>query len=266
MERAATLYREIGDRQSLGSVLGLIGGNCAYLGRYDEAKAALDEALDLLARSNRLKSLFTINSELGLLAKMRNDAAAARSYQTIARDLARKANDALRENLATNNLAETEFLDGALDRAIERAQEAISGLRVAGLTLYLVQPLTNLAAYLLLQGNVAAARSHMEEALPVLAEQAGHWLRLGLERWILIAAHEGRSCEAAQLRGFVGAEYRRTGEVRESTEQALAEAVNKILASTLTAPDIEIWTQEGAAWSEAQALDFLKRRIVPLQP
>lgn len=262
MARAAALYRQIDDRANLGAVLGLIGGDCAYLGRYNEAKDVLDEAQNLLVHSNRPKSLFAINIELGLLAKIRNDAVGARSYQTIARDFARKANDALRENIAIFNLAEAEFLDGSLDRAVERAIEAISGLRAAGLELYVAQPLTNLAAYLLLQGNVPAARSYAEEALPMLIEQAGHWLRLGLQGWAQIAALEGRYSEAAQLCGFVEAEYGRTGEIREQTEQALANAITEILASVLTQHDIEIWTLEGTGWSESQAIDFLQRRVV----
>lgn len=266
MERSAVLYHEIGDGLNLGSVLSLIGGNYTYLGRHEEAKAVLDQANNLLARGNRVKSLLTVNSELGVLAKMRNDTAAARSYQTIAREFARKAKDAVRENLLTVNLAEAEFIDGALDRAIERVTEAISGLRAAGLRSYLAPPLTNLAGYLLLRGDVAAARSHAEEALPMLIEQAGFWLRVGMEKWILIAALEGRLCEAAQLRGFVDAEYSRTGEFREQTEQALATAVDKILVSTLTPQDITIWAQEGARWSEVQAIDFLQRRIVHQQP
>jgi tetratricopeptide (TPR) repeat protein len=123
-ERSAALYRQIGDRLNLGSALSLLGGDLAYLGRYTEAKAVLDEARDLLASSNRLKSLWNIINELGVLAQLGNDIAEAVRCFGLGRELARTLKDVLREGIILFNLGEVEFRLGAIDRAIERARES----------------------------------------------------------------------------------------------------------------------------------------------
>jgi|HubBroStandDraft_1064217.scaffolds.fasta_scaffold00026_2 predicted ATPase/DNA-binding winged helix-turn-helix (wHTH) protein len=167
-ERAAEIYREMGDRLNLGSVLGLIGGDCVYLGRFDEARARLGQAREMLAGSIRIKSLQNVMNDFGMLASITNDTAEAAQCLGAALDLARKMNDRLRQNLALTNIGELEFRRDVSGRAIEYAQEAASGLRVLGETARLGWTLVNLASYLIIAGDHAEARTHAAEALSLL--------------------------------------------------------------------------------------------------
>jgi predicted ATPase len=262
LERAAALYRQIEDRPNLGSVLGLVGGDYFHLGRHAEAKIALDEAKVSLSGTNRIKSRINFMTDLGSFALSRNDPEEARRHFTAVRDLARQAKDGLRENNALINLGEALFRLGAADEAIESAREAASGLRAAGQNSFLARALTNLAGYEALGGDHVGSRTSAEEALSLLIEEGGHWARLCLQGWALIAALEGRYPEAAQLNGFVDAGYRRTGEIREPTEQRIYDLVLKTLEANLAADSIQNFAADGTSWSEDRAVDFALRRIV----
>jgi|HubBroStandDraft_1064217.scaffolds.fasta_scaffold00046_52 predicted ATPase/DNA-binding winged helix-turn-helix (wHTH) protein len=263
MERSAALYRQIGDRLNLGSILSLLGGNYAYLGRHAEAKAALDEARELLAGSTRLKSLWNVMNELGNLARLVKDTDEAVRCFGLARDLARTLKDVVRESFVLFNLGEVEFRLGAIDRAIVRVRESAEIRRASGQPSYLARSLINLASYLTLRGDHAEARTHAEAALPRLIQDGGHWQRLGLQVLALHAALAGQHAFAAQLIGWVDADYVRTDEIREPTEQALRERLAGILAASLTPDDIRVWAAEGARWSPEYAVEFTLNRILP---
>jgi predicted ATPase len=262
MEQSAALYRQVEDPANLGSVLGLLGGDYYYLGRRAEAKAVLDQARELLSGSNRVKSQINVMTDLGNLALAMNETDEALRYYTTACDLARQAKDIIRETTTTFNLGEAAFRRGAIDEAIEYAREAASGLRSAGQVARCGPPLSNLATYLIFRGDLAEARTHATEALLLLVEEGGHWLRLGLQQWALLGALAGRHAEAAQLVGWVDAEYGRTGEIREPTEQRVYDFLLTVFAENLAPESIQSFAAEGARWSEDRAVDFTSRRIV----
>ena len=160
------------------------------------------------------------------------------------------------------NLGEVEFRAGAIGRAMEYARQSAASLRSAGRFPYLGWPLVNLASYLATEGKDTEARHHAAEALSLLQTEGGHWLRLCLQVWALLGARDGRYAEAAQLLGFVDADYIRSGEVREPTEQRIYVELSERLAANLPAEDIRIWTNEGGRWSEDQAATFASRRVV----
>jgi tetratricopeptide (TPR) repeat protein len=262
LERSVALYRQIGHRLDLGCVLGLLGSGYFFLGRHDEARAALDEAWAILSGTSRLKSQVSVMNSLGLLAVGRNDTDEARQHTATALDLARRTGDILRINNALLNLADVEFCRGASGQAIEFAREAESGFRTGGFTSYLARALTNLGEYLALSGDHAGAQSAAIEALSLLAGEGGHWLRLDLQVFALRAAQDGRYAEAAQVQGWVDAGYARTGEIREPNEQKVREAVTAILAAQLEPESVQAFLTEGATWSEGHAVDYTRRRII----
>jgi predicted ATPase/DNA-binding winged helix-turn-helix (wHTH) protein len=262
LERAAALYRQLGDRQELGSVLGQIGGNYVFLGRYAEAKATLDDALQILHGTNRTKSVIAVRNNVGTLALLRNDLdEARRSYATV-RTLARVLKDVLRENIALSNLAEVEFRLGATDRAIDCGDEAAKGLRSINAGPYLAWVLVNLAGYLILCGYHAEARAYAEEAFALLREKGGAWLRLDLLQLALLGTFEGRCAAAAQIRGFVDASYARTGEIRQPLARQLSELLSTRLAAELAPGDLDAWAGDGGRWSEDLAIDFALSHLV----
>jgi predicted ATPase/DNA-binding winged helix-turn-helix (wHTH) protein len=266
LTKSAAIYRKQKDRLNLGAVLAVLGGEYVYLGRHDDAKAKLDEAWKILSSSNRTKSLWNILNDGGNLAMMRNDIVEARRCLSVAIEFADRIKDTLRRNITTFNLGELEFRCGSIDEAIECASEAASGLRAAGEQFQLSRPLTNLSTYLTLRGDHAEARRYAEEALPLLVKERGHWLRLNLQVWAALAALAGLYAPAAQLIGWVSAEYVRTGEIREPTELALHEKLRALLTANVRPEDIETWTARGGRWDEDFAVDFTLRRIMSAEP
>jgi predicted ATPase/DNA-binding winged helix-turn-helix (wHTH) protein len=262
VERSALLCREIGDWLDLASALALVGSQKLYLDQHVDAKASLDEAWHLLGASDRLKSQISILTDLGALALAMNNLEQARQHHVDALELARKMKDTFRESNVLISLGDLEFRLGAPHRAIECAREAISNIRAIGQKLNLPAALTNLAAYHLLSGQADRARPCATEALAILAEDGGHWLRLCLQGWALLAALENRYPEAAQLAGYVDADYRRAGEIREPIEQMVADRVSAICADNLTPSVANDFFADGATWTEEHAVEFTIRRIV----
>jgi predicted ATPase/DNA-binding winged helix-turn-helix (wHTH) protein len=261
-ERSVALYRQVADRSNLGASLGFLGSEYNVLGRYAEAKEILDEARDLLAGSGPGKSLQNVMNHLGTLAVLTDDPAEAKRCYTISRDVAHRLNDALRENIALNNLGELEFRVGTITQAIEYVRQAVTGLRALDRRSYLGVVLVNLGSYLLLHGNGAEAHDCAVEALSLVRIDGGYWLRLCFQLWALLGAKDGKYAEAAQLIGFVDAGFARSGEVRQALSQRVYDNLNELLSTQVTADDQRAWAREGASWSEDQAVTFTYRRLV----
>jgi predicted ATPase/DNA-binding winged helix-turn-helix (wHTH) protein len=264
-ERSVALYRQIGDRLNLGTALGLLGGDYVYLGRHSEAEAILAEARTVLTGSNHDKSLFRAMTDLGNLAVSSNDLDKARHCYTAAREIAQKLKDTLRENIIIFNLGEVEFRAGEINQAIEYARESASGLRAAGHRIYLGWPVINLASYLAVQDKLDEARHQAIEALMLIEQEGGHLIRPCLQLWALLGACDGRYPEAAQLLGYLDADYARSGEVREPTEQRVYTHLSQRLSAGASAKDITAWATEGARWNGDHALDFVRRRLVTIE-
>jgi DNA-binding winged helix-turn-helix (wHTH) protein/ATP/maltotriose-dependent transcriptional regulator MalT len=263
-QRAATLYRQIKDKENLGTALGLVGGAQLFLGQYDPARTALLEAEKLLTISDRPKALFTIFNDLGVMASMRGMMPEAMRYFSQARDMARLLDDTLREYVIVINIGEMEFGQGAVDRAIERANEAVIGLKSSPDT-YRLRPLVNLATYHAVAGNAAKARKAAAAALPLTAAEGGHWLCLCLQVWAFLGAESGRYVDAARLFGYIEAQSDKLGEVKESAERRLRECLTQKLSVNLTSDSLEIWRREGAGWSEAEAMQCVRDRLAPAE-
>jgi predicted ATPase/DNA-binding winged helix-turn-helix (wHTH) protein len=262
LERSAALYRQTTDRLTLGTVLAALGGDYAYLGRHDEAKEMLDEAHELLTASDRCKSLWNVTNELGTHARLTDLLDQAINCFNIARDLARKIKDPLREGLTICNIAEVEFRANAIDRAIAHAEESAAIIRSAGEIAYLGLPLVNLASYLAVENRHDEERDCAAEALSLVRTEGGHWLRLCLQLWSLLGAQDGRYVDAAKLLGFVEAGYAASGELLEPTEQRVRTEILHRLTAQLSANDIKAWADEGARWDAEYAVAFTLDRLV----
>jgi|HubBroStandDraft_1064217.scaffolds.fasta_scaffold00095_7 predicted ATPase/DNA-binding winged helix-turn-helix (wHTH) protein len=260
LERSAGLYRQIGDALGLGGVLAILGGNYDYLGRFDDAKAALDEAARLLSAGSRPKSLWTVLNESGSLALNRGNRDDARRCYNMALDLARRMADPVRENVVRVNLSDIEFRSGSTGAALAQAQAAVDGLRSANPHSYLARALVNLAANLILSRDAAAARPHIREALPLLKEKGGAWLSLCLLEAAMIAALEDELDAAAGIRRHAERHYQETREIR----QPLFVALSALLNQHLPAGQVEDNSAEdGLSWSDDYAFAVVERYLVP---
>ncbi|HVJ51832.1 MAG TPA: winged helix-turn-helix domain-containing protein [Aliidongia sp.] len=261
-ERSVALYRRIGNRLDLATVLSSIGSLYASLGRNAEARVTLAEAETLLSGSDRKRSLFNVMNNLGTLAGLMNEIDEARHNFVRALDLARALKDAVRENYVLMNLAEMEFVLGSIDRAIDRGREAVDGLRSAGRRSFLELALINLGSYLIFRGDLAEARSVAEEALATASEEGGFVVRVCLQQWALLGALDGRHREAARLIGFVDAGYAASGDIRSPSMQRIRDELRRLLEKALPEADIGGSAAEGAGWGEAQAVAFALDRLI----
>lgn len=261
-QRSAALYRQLDDRPKLGAVLSMIGGGLIYMGRFVEAMNALVEAKQMLSTRERARSRSSVMNNLGTLAVLKNEFEEARRCYAAARDLAQTLADPIRENLALVNIGVIEFQLEAIDRAIESTREAATGLRAANYLPYLAPSLVNLASYIVIRGDHRNARAIAEEALSLLRDESGHWLRLCLQLWALLGALDSRFVAAARLIGWVDADYDRSGEVREPLEQKIVELLSRQLADKYRPADLAVWAADGAEWSTSQAIEFAMDRVI----
>jgi tetratricopeptide (TPR) repeat protein len=259
--RSVVIYRQRCDIWNLGSSLAMLGETQLYLGDYALAKANLEEARKILIATDRFKHLWTALNNLGILSNMSGDKKEALYYFDLARDLGRNMKDDLREFLILMNIAELDFSGGAIDRAIDRAQEARRGLRFAPVS-FRSRPVINLAIYEATRTSTARARAYAEEALKMMNTDEGYWLRLLLLVWSFVAAKEGQHSVSARLYGFVSEQFARFGETWQLPEATLRDSIIKLLSENLPADSLEIWRQEGSRWSAARAVEYVKDYLV----
>jgi len=253
LEQAEALYQKLGEPEERGAALALIGVAHSFMGERAKAKQQLNAAKELLAGARRPKTLFNIYNNLGVIAAMETEFAAARGFVDQALRLARRANARQSEVTALINLAEIEFNLGEIDLAVERVSAAIGFLRADRLDEDLGWALVNIATYLLIAGRPAEAQRAAIEALALVTLVGGFILRVCLQQCALLAANAGDLAEAARLLGFVDAGYEAAGERREPTEQRVHDDLTQKLQAGLTPAALQQLAEEGAAWTESIA-------------
>jgi len=262
-EQAVIFCRKLDDKPRLASILSSLGVNLARSGRSEEAKLMLDEALQILSATDNKAALFAITARLGLLARLGGDNAGARGHCERALDLAREFGDDFREVYLMGTLAEIEFEEGSVDRAIALAREATTRLRTNKAHGVLRHMMINFASYLAFGVDPSEARVYAEEALLAQRDTGGELLRCCLQLWALLAALDGQYSEAARLIGYVDAASAEAGDVRESTEKRIYERLMAILDAKTPAANRDRCTAEGAGWNEKRAVEFTINHVIP---
>jgi predicted ATPase/DNA-binding winged helix-turn-helix (wHTH) protein len=260
-ERAAALYRDVGDPLSLGRSLAVLGLFRLWHGQHEQAKANLTESRSLVASGDFGKARLYVRISLGVLEYTLGHLAESREHFVQSLQSAHDLRS-LNEAVCLANLADLEFSLGHSEQAIARGREAVVCARATPGRRFLGVALQNLAVYLLAQGDAEEARPIAEEALSLLGESENPavWC---LQVWAVLGAFEGRLTEAAQLIGFVDAERTRTRQP-QPLEQLLYDDLLRRLEEGLQAPDRLARMAEGAVWSEAEAVAFTARRLLPV--
>lgn len=234
------------------------------LAEAEKDERALAEARRLSGRARYLlaiepeRSLWDLHDALDVIRKHEKRFAVARALRDYASALAQKdpveGRKLLLEALELAqsvgwprltahveiNVAEREFRSGNTSSAVERAREVIEVLRRRRSPLQLGHALTNLAAYLSVNGQFDEALAVAREAATIgRAHDTQNYVALPVQSAALVLATRGDSATAARLLGYVDAFYDRYNMKRELTEAIVYDRLVKLLAEHLSGEEME---------------------------
>jgi tetratricopeptide (TPR) repeat protein len=226
------------------------------MGRLDEAKAAIEEALAAArACADTLNVADCLDTQASI-ARIRGDVRAARGLYAQALAAFKALGHESATAVVLGNLAELEFADGHLEQALRAASEALE-IHVRGKNATSIAlDYSNIAAYRIALDDLTGARDSVREGLRVARLVRDEPLiPVTLQHLAVLAALGGNARSGAQLLGYVGAQYAALGMRREPTEQWGFDKLMAALRKTLSADEIATLGAEGAAWSEDQAIE-----------
>jgi predicted ATPase/class 3 adenylate cyclase len=254
-EHAMRLYASVNDERWAARAQYRVAFALLQMGRLDDAKATIEQALAMARACGDTWNVAHCLSVQASLAQVRRDVRAARTL--VAEALA--ANKAIGNEsgiaVVLANMGELEFVDGHPERALRAVSEALELFLRGKNAANIAVNHTNIAAYRIALGDLAAARESAREGLRV-ARQVQNELQIAivLQHLGLLAGLDGDARRAAQLLGYVDAQYATLDYKREPTEQWGYDKLIAALREALSTDEIAQLAAHGAAWSEDQAV------------
>jgi len=252
-ERAAELYRRVGDRIGLAHALAQLGRVLALMGRFEEAAGKLGEARSLLEHGGPpwLRGLCFFN--MGYLGNISGDFVSARAHYEQSRMLFLQAGDEYSALAAFGNLANTMWSLGDLDATKASYRELVALGRASPMKTkrMLGWALGNAAGVLIDRGELDEALAAGREALPLLLDEGSAWIFVG--QFALRAALAGKLGDAARLAGYVDCTWEAKQATRGPVETRLCARLRDILHKELPIDLLERLRGEGAKLTEAEA-------------
>ncbi len=247
---AVALYREANDSRGLARALSQISSRYAHQSRYDEAKAAANEALQL-ARDSRDVRLIADVLRRCAEAFAGDGAEQVRAafsesvslFRTLGRD-----DDTAR---ALNWWGSWELQVGEYRAAAERLMEAVP---LAGSDTSLMFLTNDITSCFLAIGDRDRAEPFARQSL-VLAAQARHDILMFLSiAYMGMLAHERDARRAARLIGYAQERLRAAGWKLVAPDNTLAADLHGALRAKLNESELDRLLGEGAALSHNQAV------------
>lgn len=253
-DQAVQLLRAADRDLDLGEALARAGAALLTMETIGKSLPYLEDALKVLEPLGPTKPLASCLRSKGVAAYLGGDVSGARTLIGRSMAVCRSVGDSRGVASAQIALAEMDFIAGDVASAIGEIRLMLGGpdhnRRQATLGL------SNLASYLLSDGNMDLARQAASESLR--EARALGWpaaiVRAG-EHLALVAALEGEAELAARLLGFTEAFYAKGSASREWTEQVTYQRLMAELSQRLPPPRLSDAMQEGAGWSEQQAIE-----------
>ncbi len=166
-EQALAISRETKTRYAEGRTLSDMGGVYLILGRLDKATECLEQALVInREQKDRMVEGFTLRS-LGGVANKQGQPAKAIEYYDQALAIFRDMKSRPHEASTLNMLAQLNRSQHQYDKAIEQSEQSLALAREVKNPEYELNALQNLAWTENDRGNLATARSRIEDALKV---------------------------------------------------------------------------------------------------
>ena len=251
--RALHLCERIGDRLGAAGCWTGLGYGLMQTGEAEQGLEAIDRACAIYREENRQASLgfaaLLIDRSSVLRALGRLNEALADLCE--AQGLAVLLNDETILAGVESALAEVEFEAGNVPEALRRAQVALSTARRSGVTYREMNLLCQIACFLLVSGDVEAARVCAQEALTAALAREPQVAIIAIHHLAAIAALHAMPQRAARLLGYVERGYEReTYEVREPTVQRSYEILVAALREQLSERELAGLVEQGASMQE----------------
>ena len=247
------LYRRAGDASGLTYCLIPLGGNLAFIGRYEEAESVLAEVFPLLERAGAPRALAQYFAVLGFLKMRTGDPASARVHYEKALSLYDTAGVGSARLDILGNLADISWALGDLDAALAGFRETVALLRKSPLItkVMLGIHLGNLAGVLIERGELDEALTVAREGLPMLKEW--EYAPIHLDHVALRAALVGKVANAARVAGFADSIFVAKEISRQPNEARARDRLQALLTEKLAAAELERLLAEGAKMTEDEA-------------
>lgn len=253
-ERAADLYRRLGDECGLGYSLLRLGGRLAHVGQLEKAEAVMAESRPLLERTGSPKLLADYFSAHGFLKWRAGELDHAKRSYVEAVEQYRRAGSELRALLVLGNLAEISWVLGDLDAALAGYRETV----MAAMREDPVQDRRLLGTHLLGLGGVHTDRGELDDALaaareglPLLEEAGCAWTML--DHVALWAALTGKPENAARIAGYEDATFAAKKTSRQANEVRARDRLHLLLREQLAPEELGRLLAEGARFTEDEA-------------
>ncbi len=255
-QRAAALAEQANDAADTALSFNDMAFGFVQAGRAGEAQAAIERAIQLV-QQNALTGSSIHACVLNNAALVANDFGRlneARQLYHEALTLSTSHGDTAAATGIRLNMAELEFDTGHLDTALELTRAVEAEPRTPRMKRHVFFALQNGAAYRLALGDFAGARAAALDALQLIRGTEPHYVTINIAHLATVAACSGDPRRGARLRGYVDAQYRSEGYVREPTEQRIDELLASALSEKLSLGEIEAFAAEGTQLSEDQAV------------
>jgi predicted ATPase/class 3 adenylate cyclase len=247
---AVSRYREVGDARGLARALSQVASRYAPQFRYDEAKPAAEEALALARESGDRRLLADVLRRCAeAFAGDGPDAARARFAEGVALFRSLGRNDDTARALAWWGQWEEKV--GNYGAAAERLEEA---MRIDERDTAVMFHANDVASAYLAIGDLARAEAFARKSL-VSATKVRHDILASLAiSYLAVVASESDARKAARLIGHAQERLRAAGWKLLPPDDAIIEGLYGVLKRQLEEAELARLFQEGAAWSEDQAV------------
>ena len=261
-QRALAALEALDDRAGVARALRGVGIAHLRMGMFAEAEADLARALDLIRQHGTARDLSRTLGSMALALEMSGRLEEGRKITLDVLAMARRDDDERIVWVSLTNLAETEFALGEVESAAHRLEELLASKMARRNVRLRANTRSNLAAYYIALGRVAAARE-LARAAVLDARQAGDYgiMSCALGHLATILSH-GDPKGAARLLGYVESVFA-SGYRRENTERYTHDLLMDTLHQALTDDQIADLVREGAFMTEDAAVRYVlsNRRI-----
>jgi predicted ATPase/transcriptional regulator with XRE-family HTH domain len=252
---ALTLARTIPDSELLAYALQAYADATGLSLRFEEARAAIEEAETLASRHDNVDLRLTVLQTRGILSSIFGDQeAAARAYEQV-RSTLLSLGQSQRAITPGLNLAEAEHESGRTERALALVQQLRVDLhrsshRMQHLHTTLID---NEAGYLLALNRIPEARAAAREAIRN-GDRDHPWVAISIEHLALALALDGDLVRAAQLSGYSDFAFSRAGFERQFTEETTRARLETLFRDRMPPKDLAQLLARGAAMAPDDAV------------